>query len=194
MPSEKFDGWNKNCTKQHWQVFKDFCDQQKLYFEPLIVDGADPIAAAPFEEITKYFKMTLTEMARTWFDRNTFADVKDLEKKFLTDFSPYGKTHPEWVSQWHQLCFCPDTDNFDEFLDKFEDLAALIRADEGFKMAAFKVVMPREVQIAIHDKTTYEECTQTARDLLIILQNPIANKMSTLSLLQSRSPSPKPQS
>ena len=58
-------------------------------------------------------------------------------------------------------------------------------------MAAFKVVMPREVQIAIHDKTTYEECTQTARDLLIILQNPIANKMSILSLLQSRSLSPK---
>ena len=59
-------------------------------------------------------------------------------------------------------------------------------------MAAFKVVMPQEVQIAIRDKTTYEECAQTARDLLIILQNPITNKMSTLSLLQSRSPSPKP--
>ena len=56
FPPEKFDGRNKNHTKQYWQVFKDFCDKQKLYFEPLIVDGADPIAAAPFAEITKYFK------------------------------------------------------------------------------------------------------------------------------------------
>ena len=56
-----------------------------------MVDGADPLAAAPFEEITKHFKMTLTEMAQTWFDRNTFADVKDLEKKVLTDFSHMAK-------------------------------------------------------------------------------------------------------
>ena len=29
---DKFDGQNKTLTKQHWQIFKDFCDQQKLNF------------------------------------------------------------------------------------------------------------------------------------------------------------------
>ena len=31
FPSDKFDGRNKNLTKQHWQTFEDFCGQQKLY-------------------------------------------------------------------------------------------------------------------------------------------------------------------
>ena len=33
FPSQKFDGRNKNLTKQHWQSFEDFCNQQKLYIE-----------------------------------------------------------------------------------------------------------------------------------------------------------------
>ena len=35
FPPDKFDGQNKTLTKQHWQIFKDFCDQQKLNFEDI---------------------------------------------------------------------------------------------------------------------------------------------------------------
>ena len=58
---------------------------------------------------------------------------------------------------------------------------------------AFRVLMPRDIVIATRDLTTYDNCACTARDLMTILQNPLANKMSTLSLMQSRSPSPIPR-
>ena len=89
FPSDKFDGRNKNLTKQHWQTFEDFCDQQKLY----ITDrGADTPAVA-IDQISPFFKMTLTDLARAWMERQTFTSAKDLKEKFLTHFSPYGKTH-----------------------------------------------------------------------------------------------------
>ena len=68
FPSEKFDGRNKNLTKQHWQTFEDFCDQQKLY----ITDRAPDITAATIERVLPFFKMTLTDLARAWMERQTF--------------------------------------------------------------------------------------------------------------------------
>ena len=69
--------------------------------------------------------MTLTDLARVWIERNTFTSAEDLKKKFLLDFSPYGKTHREWITKWGDLKFNPDMDNIDEFIEKFEDLAKL---------------------------------------------------------------------
>ena len=54
FPSDKFDGRNKNLTKQHWQTFEDFCDQQKLY----ITDTGPDTRAATIDQITPFFKMT----------------------------------------------------------------------------------------------------------------------------------------
>ena len=46
FPPDKFDGQNKTLTKQHWQIFKDFCDQQKLNFEDIpATPDADAIPA-----------------------------------------------------------------------------------------------------------------------------------------------------
>ena len=119
-----------------------------------------------------------------------------MQDKFLNDFSPYGKTSHQWLQQWNTLLFNPDTDNLDEFLVKFNDLATLVGAPPDFKLMAFRVLMPRDIVIATSDLTTYEECACTACDLMTILQNPLTNKMSALSLMQSRSPSPtaRPQS
>ena len=35
----------------------------------------------------------------------------DLKEKFLRDFSPYGKTHRQWIAKWADLKFNPDIDN-----------------------------------------------------------------------------------
>ena len=194
FPPEKFNGKDKTKTKQHWQIFKDFCEQQKIALRSVPARGDDEaIVEAPIEEIGSYFKMTLTELAHNWFDRNRFTDAADLERKFHNDFSPYGKTENQWLNHWYNLKFDKDNDNIDEFLDKFEDLAHLIGVEEEFKLKAFRVVMPYEVQIQIKDLKTYGECAQAARDLMTIIQNPITNKISTLSLLESRSPSPTPR-
>ena len=120
FPTEKFDGKNKALTKQHWQRFEDFCNQQKLYIE-----AAGTTPAADVKQVKPFFQMTLTDLARLWIERNTFDSAKDLKDKFLSDFSPYGKTHREWITKWGDLKFNPDMDNIDEFIEKFEDLPNL---------------------------------------------------------------------
>ena len=109
--------------------------------------------------------MTLTDLARAWLDRNTFDSPKDLKARFLF--------------------FNKDIDNIDEFIEKFEDLAELNKFPEGHKLEAFKITMPREIELHLKSITNLQDCYQTAKDLLTIVQNPITNKMSTLSLAQS---------
>ena len=186
FPSDKFDGRNKNLTKPHWQTFEDFCDQQKLY----ITDRGPDKPAANIEQISPFFKMTLTDLARAWMERETFTSANDLKEKFLTHFSPYGKTHRQWIAKWAELKYNPDLDNIDEFLEKFEDLAQLNNLGDNYKLHAFKIAMPKEIELHLRGIENLQQCYQTAKDLLTIVQNPVTNKMSTLSLAQSRSPSP----
>ena len=134
--------------------------------------------------------MTLTDLARAWMERQTFTSAKELKDKFLTNFSPYGKTHRQWIAKWAELKFNPDIDNIDEFLEKFEDLAQLNNLRDDYKLHAFKNAMPKEIELHLRGIDNLQNCYQTAKDLLTIVQNPVTNKMSTLSLAQSRSPSP----
>ena len=68
FPPEKFNGKDKTKTKQHWQIFKDFCEQQKIALRSVPARGdEEAIVKAPIEEIGSYFKMTLTELAHNWF-------------------------------------------------------------------------------------------------------------------------------
>ena len=190
FPPDKFDGTNEALTKQHWQIFEDFCNQQKLYIDDL----DETRAAARIDQILPFFKMTLIKLARAWADRQTFTTAKELKEKFLTDFSPYGKTHRQWIASWAELKFNPDSDNIDEFIEKFEDLATLNNLKDDYKLHAFKIAMPREVELHLRSVTNLQDCYQTAKDLLTIVQSTVTNKMSTLSLAQSRSPSPQTRS
>ena len=67
FPSQKVDGRNKDLTKQHWQAFQDFCNQQKLYIE-----NTDDHRAATINEVQPFFKMTLTDLARAWLERDIY--------------------------------------------------------------------------------------------------------------------------
>ena len=186
FPSQKFDGRNKDLTKQHWQAFQDFCNQQKLYIE-----NTDDHRAATINEVQPFFKMTLTDLARAWLERETFTSPMDLKEKFLRDFSPYGQTHRQWIAKWADLKFNPDTDNIDEFIAHFEDLASLNNIQDDYKLHAFKIAMPKEVELHLSRINNLQHCYQTAKELLTIVQTTVTNKMSALSLAQSRSPSPQ---
>ena len=186
FPSQKFDGRNKNLTKQHWQAFQDFCNQQKLY-----IKNTDDHRAATINEVQPFFKMTLTNLARAWLERETFTSPADLKEKFLRDFSPYGQTHRQWIAKWATLKFNPDTDNIDELIAHFEDLASLNNIQDDYKLHAFKIAMPREVELHLSRSHNLQDCYQTAKELLTIVQTTVTNKMSALSLAQSRSPSPQ---
>ena len=115
----------------------------------------------------------------------------DLKEKFLRDFSPYGKTHRQWIAKWADLKFNPDTDNIDEFIAHFEDLASLNNIQDDYKLHAFKIAMPKEVELHLSRINNLQDCYQTAKELLTIVQTTVTNKMSALSLAQSRSPSPQ---
>ena len=186
FPSQKFDGRNKELTKQHWQAFQDFCNQQKLYIE-----NTDDHRAATINEVQPFFKMTLTDLARAWLERETFISPADLKEKFLRDFSPYGQTHRQWIAKWAALKFNPEIDNIDEFIAHFEDLASLNNIQDDYKLHAFKIAMPREVELHLNRSNNLQDCYQTAKELLTIVQPTLTNKMSALSLAQSRSPSPQ---
>ena len=135
--------------------------------------------------------MTLTDLARAWLERETFTSPADLKEKFLRDFSPYGKTPRQWIAKWAALKFNPDTDNIDEFIAHFEDLASLNNIQDDYKLHAFKIAMPREVELHLNRSNNLQDCYQTAKELLTIVQPTLTNKMSALSLAQSRSPSPQ---
>ena len=51
--------------------------------------------------------------------------------------------------------------------------------------------MPREVELHLSRSNNLQDCYQTAKELLTIVQTTVTNKMSALSLAQSRSPSPQ---
>ena len=51
--------------------------------------------------------------------------------------------------------------------------------------------MPKQVELHLSRINNLEDCYQTAKELLTIVQNTVTNKMSALSLVQSRSPSPQ---
>ena len=81
FPPDRFDGRNKNLTKQHWQRFEDFCNQQKFYIEDK--DHNNP--AVDISKVEPFFLMTLTDLARAWAERQNFITPKDMKDKFLID-------------------------------------------------------------------------------------------------------------
>ena len=107
FPLATFDGKDKTKTRTHLQSFEDFVDRQKL----------DP--EKDFKEIQGYFLMTLCDLARQWFTLTKFASYDELKKKFTQEYTEYGKTLHEWLKSWTELKFRPDTDNIDEYIQKF---------------------------------------------------------------------------
>ena len=51
--------------------------------------------------------------------------------------------------------------------------------------------MPKEVELHLSRINNLQDCYQTAKELLTIVQNTVTNKMSALSSAKSRSPSPQ---
>ena len=109
FPQATFDGKDKSKTHTHLQSFEDFVDRQKL----------DP--EKDFKEIQEYFLMTLHDLARQWFTSTKFTSYDDMKKRFTQEYSEYGKTPHEWLKAWTELKFRPDTDNIDEYIQKFRN-------------------------------------------------------------------------
>ena len=173
--------------RTHLQSFEDFVDRQKL----------DP--ATDFQEIQEYFLMTHQDLARQWFSSTKFTSYDDMRKKFTQEYSEYGKTPCEWLKSWTELKYRPDSDNIDEYIQKFKELTTLLAYPEDHQVQIFKMMMPENIELRIKDMTTLNDCIDEAKACLTICQpSSLVSKMNTLTLAKSdenstpcsRSPSP----
>lgn len=187
FPQSTFDGKDKTKTRTHLQSFEDFVDRQKLDKDN------------EFDEIKEYFLMTLRDLARQWFNSSTFDNYADMKTKFKQEFSEYGKTPREWLKAWTELKFKPDSDNLDEYIQKFEELAILLNYPQDHQVQIFKMMMPENIELRIKDMTTLKECLEETKSCISICQpSSLVSRMSTLTIsptanspIRSRSPSPQ---
>ena len=47
-----------------------------------------------------------------------------MKKRLTQEYSEYGKTPCEWLKAWTELKFRPDTNNIDEYIQKFQELVS----------------------------------------------------------------------
>ena len=144
--------------------------------------------------------MTVRDLARQWFTSNTFTSYDDMKTKFKQEFSEYGKTPCEWLKAWTDLQFRPDTDNMNEYVQKFQELTILLNYPNDHQVQIFKMMMPENVELRIKDMTTLKECIEETKACIAICQpSSLVSRMSTLTVAQSpnnspvtsRSPSPQ---
>ena len=182
FPQTTFDGKDKTKTRTHLQSFEDFVDRQKL----------DP--EKDFKEIQEYFLMTLRDLARQWFTSTKFASYDELRKKFTQEYSEYGKTPRDWLKSWTELRFHADTDNIDEYIQKFQELATLLAYPEEHQVQIFKMMMPENIELRIKDMTTLTDCIEEAKVCLSICQpSSLISRMSTLTVAPSETETPTRQ-
>ena len=174
FPQTTFDGKDKTKTRTHLQSFEDFVDRQKL----------DP--EKDFKEIQEYFLMTLHKLARQWFTSTKCASYDELRKKFTQEYSEYGKTPHDWLKSWTELRFRPDTDNIDEYIQKFQELVTLLAYPEEHQVQIFKMMMPENIELRIKDMTTLADCIEEAKVCLSICKlSSLVSRMSTLTVAPS---------
>ena len=135
--------------------------------------------------------MTLRDLARQWFTSTKFASYDEMKKKFTQEYSEYGKTPCEWLKSWTELRFRPDTDNIDEYIQKFQELATLLVYLEEHQVQIFKMMMPENIELRIKDMTTLSDCIEEAKVCLSICQpSSLISRMTTLTVAPSETNTP----
>ena len=130
--------------------------------------------------------MTCCDLARQWFTSTKFASYEELKKKFTQEYSEYGKTPCDWLKFWTELRFRPDTDNIDEYIQKFQELVTLLAYPEEHQVQIFKMMMPEKIELRINDMTTLTDCIEEAKVCLSICQpSSLVSRMSTLTVAPS---------
>ena len=91
--------------------------------------------------------MTLHDLARQWFTSAKFTYYDEMKKKFTQEYSRYGKTPCECLKSWTELRFSVDTDNIDEYIQKFQELATLLAYPKEHLVQIFKMMMPENIEL-----------------------------------------------
>ena len=85
-----------------------------------------------------------------------------------------------------RIKICPETDNIDEYIQKFQELVNLLAYPEEHQVQIFKMMMPENIELRIKDMTTFSECIEEAKVCLSICQpSSLISRMSTLTVASS---------
>ena len=75
------------------------------------------------------------------------------------------KTPCEWLKSWTELKYRPDSDNIDEYIQKFKELATLLAYPEDHQVQIFKMMMPENIELRIKDITTLNDCIDEVKSM-----------------------------
>ena len=90
------------------------------------------------------------------------------------------------LKSWTELRFQPDTDNIDEYIQKFQELAILLVYPEEHQVQIFKMMIPENIELRIKDMTTLSDCIEEAKACLSICEpSSLVSQMKTLTVAPS---------
>ena len=95
------------------------------------------------------------------------------------------------MKSWTELRFRPDTENIDEYIQKFQELLTLLVYLEEHQVQIFKMMMPESIELRIKDMTTLSDCIEEAKVCLSICQpSSLVSRMTTLTVAPSQTNTP----
>ena len=95
------------------------------------------------------------------------------------------------MKSWTELRFQPDTDNIDEYIRKFQELATLLAYPEEHEVQILKMMMPENIELRIKDMTTLSKCIEEAEVCFSICQpSSLISQMTTLTVAPSEPTTP----
>ena len=101
------------------------------------------------------------------------------------------QTPGELLKSWTELRFRPDTDNIDEYIQKFQELVTLLVYPEDHQVKIFKMMMPENTELRIKDMTTFSDCIEEAKVCLSNCEpSSLVSLMTTLTVAPSQPTTP----
>ena len=191
FPPGKFDGKDKTQAKAHWLEFEKYLSYHEQYD---FVDRAD------FDEVTRMFRLTLTEHALGWYDSENlnWTNEDDMKQAFLQRFNVWGDTRRQQQNCWNKLKFNMATDDVDIFVADMKTLASILGFADQVLADKFKDVFPdRNIEAALVAMDQLPEMVTKAKQLVQIYRpvGDISNPASAAHLMhQQQTPvdTPKP--
>ena len=173
FPEELFTGQDKKKAKSHWAEFSKYLDYQDQ-------QGTIPRDLAHLPEILSMFKLTLQEIALSWFKTESpnWQTEDQMKQAFLKWYDLWGNTRCQQQDAWNKLKFDMTKDDVDAFVIDIKMLASILGHNDEAIMEKLKDIFPdpniEAALIAMDDFAAM----QTKAKQLVQLYKPVSNYTS----------------
>ena len=179
FPKESFTGQDKKLAKSHWAEFSKYLDYQNQ-------QGTIPRDLAHLPEIKSMFKLTLQDIALTWFETESpnWLTEDQMKQAFLKRFNPWGDTHRQQQDGWNKLKFDMTKDDVDSFVVDMKTLASILGHNDDVIMEKFKDVFPDpNIEAALIAMDDFAAMQTKAKQLVHIYKPAHDSPMASAAIL-----------